>query len=198
MSPESLLVFIVLSIIVCNVFFTYAHVIVDENVSFESIGFTMSAVSDSPERQLLALLMVALFAYMISSLMYATKRTNESPVVSGLGLLACMLIFGTFLTRLSANATTHQTLAALTFLTLLLLTLAMTQEIYLRKESTRWQRYVTSMMTLGLIVGYITMIVVRFTHKTQWASSSARMLALLELVTFVTFAIVLFTYFNFD
>ncbi len=198
MSPESLLVFIVLSIIVCNVFLTYAHVIVDENVSFESIGFTMSAVSDSPERQLLALLMVSLFAYMISSLMYATKRTSESPVVSGLGLLACMLIFGTFLTRLSANATAHYTLAALTFLTLLLLTLAMTEEIYLRADSTQFQRFSTSFLTFALIVGYIAVIVMRFTHKTQWASSSPQMLAFLELVTFITFAIVLFTYFNFN
>jgi hypothetical protein len=196
MTPESVVVSSVMTIIVINILLSYVHVFVDDNVTFERIGFTISAVSDSPERQLVALLMVALLSYVVTSMMYATQRTRQSPVISALGLGTCMLLFGTLLTRLSINSTAHYTLAACTFMGLLMLMVAMTNEIFARGQTSALSRYFCVAMTLGLVALYLLLIFAKFAWRPFWNAQSSRLLAAVELVTILTFTVVLMEYFN--
>jgi hypothetical protein len=194
MTPESLVIITVIAVIVFNILLTYFHALMDESVTFDRIGFTISAVSDSPERQLVALLMVSLFSFIVMSMMHVKQRTGD--VVSNFTLILCMTLFGTILTRLSSSPTLHNTLAACTFLCLLVLMVAMTHEIYARPEAPTVQRAVAVILTVALVLLYVALIMARFSAPKIWNSHSSQLLAIMELVTLVVFALELFQYFN--
>lgn len=192
MSPEVFIVLSAFGVAAMYAVFSYLHAIVDPTVSFKTIGYTLSAVSDSPERQLLGLLVTAVMAFVLAAVMYGSRKTQIYPTSTGLGLLTVMLIFGTLLTRVSTNPFMHNFLAAATLFTILLLMIAMSIDILMSKQTLGWKRPATVLCILVIILAYGVAVMYRIMQVRP--TEGIELFALLELLTVVSFALLLFIF----
>ena len=120
-------------------------------------GFTISAVIDSPERQLVMLVAVVILAFCLSTALYETGRYRVSSTVPLFGLFAITLVFATLLTRLSWMASVHYGLAFCAFFFIFLTGVAMAS----------FSHYRVTALILAVISGliFVPAIVVRISTK---------------------------------
>ena len=174
---------------------TYLHTARDPSVEFKDIGYSISAVSDSPERQLLTLLLVTVFAYITAGLMYGTGRNLSDPAVSLLGLGLCMTLFGTILTRASANPRVHYFLAAMTMALLLAAMVAMALRIRASSIASLWYSRLAVLLTLSVTCAYLGAAVLRLAVPMAAEAASA-LIGVLEIFSMLMFVALITVYYR--
>ena len=196
MRPEVFVVSITFVVASLYAVLSYLHAVADPKVSFKTIGYTLSGVSDSPERQLLGLLVTAVMAFVLAAVLYSANKTTLYPTSSCLGLFTVMLIFGTLLTRVSSNPGMHNMLAACTLFIMLLLMISMSIDILTSKKRLGWKRPITLVSTFVIILAYTLAVAVRITKADTdpLLLNPSTLFALLELLTTVSFGLLLYIF----
>jgi len=103
----------------------YTHAFFDRAVNFDQHGLTVSAATDDPERQLIALLVVVLISYTVCMLFFENGLQAISPLVNIFLVLFLTGMFATILVRLSWWIEGHYIAASFVFLSSIGLVLAL-------------------------------------------------------------------------
>lgn len=122
---QSSAIFFLFLLAIAYLVWVYINALLDPAMDIKYNGFTVSAVADDSERQLIVLMIIVLMAYVVATLLFESGKNKASDFVPGLGLVFVLALFGTLLCRLSWSPWVHYGFAALTFFVLFLLCVAM-------------------------------------------------------------------------
>jgi hypothetical protein len=177
-------VFLLFSFAIIYLAWVYVNALFDPAIELHSNNFTISAVADDSERQLIVLIIVLLMSFVTSTMLYESGKNNVSNVVPVIGLLFLIFLYSTILVRITYAPLVHYLFAGSTFLFMLLLCVAMAPHTSLPIVS-----YVLS------AVSFITFFPVAINLTSH---QSSVWIATAEFVSIVAVTVITFLFFSKD